>query len=65
MAEFAQRFCLDLANAFACYVEVLAYLFERSLVTAVIQTKPQANYSLFTRAQGLQNVARDLSRWFQ
>src|SRR5688572_603537 len=57
MAQFTQRFRFDLSNALACDVEILAHLFQRSLVTAVVETKPQPNDSLFTGTQRLQHVA--------
>ncbi len=62
MSQFAQRFRFDLANALARHVEVLAHFFQRSLVAAVVESKPQANHTLFTRAQSLQNVACDLAQ---
>src|SRR6185503_15791651 len=62
MTQLAQCLCFNLADALARYVEVLAHFFKRPLVTAVVESEPQTNYTLFTRAQRLQHVPRDLAQ---
>src|SRR5207249_6967511 len=51
MAELAQRFGLDLANALARHGKALAHLFERMLA-AVVQTKAHLDNFFLARRQG-------------
>ena len=53
--ELAKGFGLNLANAFARYVELLPDLFQSMLALAA-NTEPQANHLLFFRREGLENV---------
>src|SRR6059036_790212 len=62
MTEFSQRLRLDLTNALSSNVEVLAYLFKSSLVSTIVQTKPETNYSLFARTQCLQYITGDFAQ---
>src|SRR6185369_2445520 len=62
MPQFAQRLRFDLADALASDVEVLTHFFQRALVPTIVESEPQTNHTLFTRAQRLQNVAGDLTQ---
>src|SRR6202161_1057851 len=57
MAQLAQRFRLDLADAFARYRERLADFFERVLA-AIIETKTHLDDFFFARRQRLQHRGR-------
>ena len=56
MSQFPQRFRFYLADTLARDIKVLAYFFQRSFMTTIVQTKTQAYYSLLARAQSLQHV---------
>src|SRR4029078_6438256 len=62
MTQLAQCFRFDLSNALARHVEVLTNFFQGPLVTTVVETETQPNHTFFTRAQGLQHVACDLTQ---
>jgi len=54
VAQAAQRFALDLADALACEAEFLANLLQRVIV-AVFQPEAQPQDARFTRGQGVQH----------
>ncbi len=59
MAQFAQRFGFDLADALAGDGEVLAHFFERVLA-AILQAKPHFDDLFFARAESLQALRRSV-----
>src|SRR5256714_7042026 len=62
MAKFPQRFRFDLTNALACDVKVLSDFLQRAVLTIGIRTKPQAYDLLFSWAQSLKNVSRNVTK---
>src|ERR671913_1671046 len=60
VAEFAERLGLDLADALARHVEVLADLFERVLLALRAEAVAQLDDDLFARAEGRQHLIRHL-----
>src|SRR6266404_1378293 len=62
MSQFSQGLRFYLADPLARDIKILAYFFQRSFMTAIVQTKTQTNYSLLAWAQRLQHVAGDLSQ---
>src|ERR1700722_12007067 len=59
MAQLAQRFGFDLAGALSCYLEALAYFFERVL-GAVLKPKPHLDDTFLARSKRAQNLRRVL-----
>src|SRR5262249_53934661 len=57
MAELAERFCLDLADALARDLEVLADLFER-VVALLADAEPHAQDLLLARGQRREHLPR-------
>ena len=55
MPQLAQRFRLDLANAFAGDAEALAHLFERALM-AVDEAESELEHATFTRRERVEDV---------
>src|SRR5581483_4588192 len=54
MVQFAERLCLDLANAFARDAEFLADFFQR-MTLAVLEPKAQLQDAPFARRKGSEN----------
>ena len=60
MSQFSQGLRFYLADPLARDIKILAYFFQRSFMTPIVQTKTQTNYSLLAWTQRLQHVAGDL-----
>ena len=62
MSKFPKSLNLDLTKPLARDVEVFANLFQRAFTTIGIQSKPQADDFLLSRAQRLQHIAGNIAR---
>ena len=50
MAEFSERFCLDLTDTLTCYIELFSNFFQCSCAT-VLQTKTECQNFLLSLGQ--------------